>query len=84
MKIRVLKTSSEVIDALGGNKPFARLVSAPGRTRRDQHVSNYRSMGLPADSYVVVTQALAKINCEALPSVWPHMIRPKAAMRRAS
>jgi hypothetical protein len=83
MRIRVLRTTSEVIDALGGNKPFAALISTPKQPRRDQHVSNYRTTGnLPADSYLIVTAALKKINCGAPPALW-GIADPKA-QRRAS
>lgn len=87
MEIRRLNTESEVIDALGGNKPFAKLVSTPTKIRRDQHVSNYRTIGFPPDTRDVVNAALAAINCEAPGRLFkqvpvPKRLRPR--LRRAS
>jgi hypothetical protein len=89
MAIRRLNTASEVIDALGGNKPFAQLVSTPKKPRRDQHVSNYRTIGLPPDTRDVVNAALAQIGCEAPGKLFkqvpvPNPGRLKQLLRAAS
>lgn len=65
MEIRRLNTERKVIDALGGNKPFAELVSTPDHPRTDQHVSNYKNIGFPPDTYAVVTEKLKEIGCTA-------------------
>lgn len=62
----MLRTANEVIDALGGTTPMARLTG-----RKLQHVSNWRAAGrLPADTFLIVNRALGDINETAHPSVW--------------
>jgi hypothetical protein len=61
-----LETSAAVIDALGGNGAVAALIGAKYR----QRVSNWRKMGFPADTFLVLTQALAEKGFEAPPSLW--------------
>lgn len=71
MKIRRLDTADDVIDALGGNKPFSRLISTRTKKRQDQHASNYRAGNyLPADTFLVVTHALKERGCTASPRLW--------------
>lgn len=68
MKIRRLKSASEVIDACGGTVAFAKLI---GRDRKKNHVSNYRATGrLPHDSYLIVMAVLQKNGCTAPSAIW--------------
>jgi len=66
MKIRRLRTTSEVIDVLGGTVKAAGIMK-----RKPQHITNYRSTGrFPPDTYLIVIAELGKRNCTASPSLW--------------
>lgn len=71
---RTLKTTAAVIDALGGNTPFLKIINVdlPADEKRgQQHVTNYRATGrFPSDTYLLVTTALARIKASAPPSLW--------------
>lgn len=61
-----LKTSSDVIDALGGTAATARFTG-----RKDQHVSNWRATGrLPADTFLIISKELERKSLKASPSLW--------------
>lgn len=65
--MRQLQTASEVIEALGGTGVTARLT---GR-RYDQAVSNWKATGkLPADTYLVLRQALKDRDLTAPAKLW--------------
>ncbi len=65
MEQRVAKTVAEAIEALGGTKAVADLLG-----RRPQAVSNWRSQGFPANSYLALTKALKKAGWTAPASLW--------------
>jgi len=76
--IRALKTVDDVVDALGGTAKVARLIEGS-----QQSVSNARASGrLPPTTFVVMTDALAKISCEAPAKLWS--MKEPAQKRRAS
>lgn len=85
IRLRTLRTTSEVIDALGGNIPFGEMISTAKFERVAQHVSNYRRTGnFPADSFLVVRAALEAKGLTAPAALW-GITDPKAsALRRAS
>jgi hypothetical protein len=67
MTIRLLETSSQVIDELGGTTRVAE------RFRRSpQAISNWRSRGIPKTYSIVVgiNSALKTKRCRAAESVW--------------
>lgn len=69
-----LTTTSEVIDALGGNRPVRALT---GRTQ-DSAVSNWRAFGVfPPDTFVVMTSALARKGCKAPVGLWQQVEAPQ-------
>lgn len=71
----ILKSASDVIDALGGTAAMARLTS-----RRMQSVSNWRAEGrLPAETFLVVGRALEDIGKSAPPSIWGIAAAPEPA-----
>lgn len=68
-----LTSASAVIDALGGTGAVARISS-----RREQAVANWRTRGLPPETYVVLTAELEKIGKTAPASLW-RMVEPERA-----
>lgn len=72
--LEVLHSTSEVIDALGGNRPVAVLTQ---RTR-EQSVSNWRGWDyFPPDTYVVLKDALRAIGKTAPDSMWRMVASPE-------
>lgn len=64
--IRTLPTASAVIDALGGTSAVATLTK-----KSMQSVTNWRSAGrLPADTFLIISIALKKIDRNAPSSLW--------------
>lgn len=62
----VLKTTSEVMDALGGNIPVAELTGS-----RPKAVSNWRASGtFPSNTYVAITEALLAKGKTAPVALW--------------
>ena len=62
-----LTTTAEVIDALGGNQPVQELTAA----KWPQTVSNWRGFEtFPSHTYVVMTEALARLGKSAPASLW--------------
>jgi hypothetical protein len=78
--MRQLTTPSEVIDALGGNRPVAELCSTPDEPVTGKAVSNWRKDGLPAKTYIVIQTVLKLAKCEAPDSVWN--VIPASYLRR--
>lgn len=71
MKIRRLKTASEVIDEIGSD----RLRELTGR--KSQHITNWRASGfLPHDFFLIMTEELAERECTAPAALW-RIIEPK-------
>lgn len=76
--MKVLTTTSEVIDALGGNKPVKDL------TKRtvDSAVSNWRKIGkFPPDTHHVLKWALGERGCTAPDALWQQVELPQAAAK---
>lgn len=66
MNTASLKTSDEVIDALGGTARVAELTH-----RLPQSVSNWRKAGrLPSDTFLIISGALKSKGMAAPPSLW--------------
>lgn len=64
--IRALATVDQVIDALGGTSAVARLVG-----KWPSAISNWRVRGvMPADTLLVISNALKAIRKNAPPSLW--------------
>lgn len=63
--VREAESVAEAIKALGGTKAVADLLG-----RKPQAVSNWRNTGFPANTYLVLKDALEKINWTAPPSLW--------------
>ncbi len=84
MKIRRLKTASDVINAFGGPQPTAQLTCTPQKPRDSRHVCNWRKANkFPADTFLVCQTELRRLGFEAPPSIW-GMAVPARAMRAAS
>jgi hypothetical protein len=61
-----LRTTNDVIDALGGTKAVAVLTG-----KSPQSVTNYRlAPRFPADTFLIMRDALQRIGCDAPPSLW--------------
>lgn len=74
MGTRKLHSAAEIVAALGGNTAVA---NATGRT--PQQIWNWKDTGrLPPDTYVILQEALAAIDCRADPSIW-GMSQPRAS-----
>ena len=66
MSLEILETTTDVIDALGGNRPVAELT---GRTA--PAVSNWRKFGVfPANTFVILADALEKRGKSAPSALW--------------
>lgn len=75
MTVHELQTASAVIDALGGTAATARLTG-----RKAQHVTNWRAANrLPANTYIVLNEALTERGLNASPKVWGMVERPERA-----
>lgn len=73
-----LRTTSEVIDALGGIRALSELT----RTSING-IYNWRAVGqFPADTYIVIREALGEIGKSAPDHLWPMRQAPKKAARR--
>jgi hypothetical protein len=80
MNGRVLKTTTEVIDALGGNSAVQQLIGAASR----QTVSNWRRFKtFPSNTHAVMSAALTAIGKEAPRSLWGQVGPERARARRA-
>jgi hypothetical protein len=74
----ILYTTTEVIDALGGNAKVQVLVEAKSR----QRVSNWRRFkSFPSNTHAAMSEALAAIGKTAPRSLWGQ-IGPENAPRR--
>lgn len=72
---KILSTATAVIDELGGTKATADLTG-----RRMQHVTNWRAAGrLPADTFLIVSEALKKKNAAAPAALWGIKLPTEAA-----
>ena len=66
MSFEILETTSDVIEALGGNQPVAALTAS-----KLNAVSNWRTFPtFPSNTYVAMTGALHAIGKTAPPSLW--------------
>ena len=66
MSFEILETTSDVIEALGGNQPVAELTAS-----KPNAVSNWRTFPtFPSNTYVAMTGALHAIGKTAPPSLW--------------
>lgn len=71
-----LRTTVEVMDALGGNQAVERITG-----RSPQAVSNWRRFQtFPANTYAVMTHALSRIGKTAPPSLWGQTELTEAAL----
>jgi len=67
----MLTTTHEVIEALGGPKQVAALLSAGGYPVKVNAVINWRARGkIPANAYFVMHDALEAIGANAVRSLW--------------
>lgn len=79
MDVKTLETSSEIVDALGGNGPTGDITEADPKT-----VSAWRSANaFPPRTYLVMTAALAERGYAAPASLW-KMIGASNEMESAS
>jgi hypothetical protein len=79
MNGRVLKTTTDVIDALGGNIAVQQLVGAASR----QTVSNWRRFKtFPSNTHAVLSGALVAIGREAPRSLWGQVGPERARARQ--
>lgn len=63
MAIRLLTTHAQVVEALGGPKAFAQLISTPEKQFKANHINNYlRDEFFPAKTFQVVTKALVELG----------------------
>lgn len=60
-----LTNTRDIIAAIGGNQAVAALTG-----RKTQHVTNWKSDGFPADTFLILTEALAKLGYRASPELW--------------
>jgi hypothetical protein len=60
-----LTTTRDIIAALDGNQAVAALTG-----RKTQHVTNWKKDGFPADTFLILTDALAKLGYRASPKLW--------------
>jgi hypothetical protein len=66
MILEILETTGDVMDALGGNSAVETITSS-----KPSAVSNWRSSNsFPANTYVVMTDALRAIGKSAPDSLW--------------
>ena len=63
--METIYTTSEVLDALGGNQPVAELTGSTPKA-----VSNWRKSTFPANTYVSMTRALKRIGKTAPTALW--------------
>ena len=76
--MKILKTTSEVMDALGGNQAVSQLT---GRTA--QAVSNWRRFdSFPSNTFVAMTAALAMSGQFAPASLWGMRAAEMQAKRK--
>ena len=68
--LKELTNARDIIAALGGNQSVAELTTTPKKPRKTQHVTNWKSDGFPADTFLVVSAKLAKLGYRASPSLW--------------
>ena len=75
MDLENLETTSQVIDALGGNGPVAELTAS-----KPNAVSNWRGFEtFPPNTYVVMTKALAAIGKTAPTKLWRMKVPAEAS-----
>jgi hypothetical protein len=61
-----LISARDIIAIMGGNQAVAALTG-----RKTQHVTNWKTDGrLPADTYLILTEALAAKGYQASPKLW--------------
>lgn len=78
MPLTELTTTTEVIDALGGNQPVAELTN-----RGVQAVSNWRAWDhFPSNTYVVMLAALRALDKSAPDALWNMNKSPAAPENR--
>lgn len=66
-----LRTTAEIIDALGGNAAVAEIVSTPDKPVTAKAVWNWRKWDtLPSKTYVAMIRALCAIDKTAAPQLW--------------
>ena len=77
MKIRELKSTAEVIDAIGRD----RFMALTGKST--QQTTNYKSTGrFPPETFVVLQDEIERLRCRAPRSLWGMIEPPK--LKRAS
>jgi hypothetical protein len=75
MTLETLSTASEIIDALGGNRPVADLTLS-----KPNAVSNWRNFGtFPPKTYFAITEALRAIGKTAPVTLWRMKMPAEAA-----
>jgi hypothetical protein len=63
--LKELTNTRDIIAALGGNQPVAELTG-----KKTQHVTNWKSDGFPAETFLILKDALAKLGYRASPELW--------------
>jgi len=80
---RELRSTGEIIDALGGNPSVQKLTKRKG----GQHITNWRASGyFPPDTFLIITKALRERRLRAPASLW-RIVDPdqkRNPVRRAS
>ena len=66
MTVEILTNTSDVIDRLGGTSEVAKLTG-----KAQSAVCNWRKRGaFPADTFLIIGQALQELSCSAPPLLW--------------
>lgn len=64
-----LSSVRDIIAAIGGDEGNGPIAALTGR--KTQHVTNWKTEGrLPADTFLILTEALAKRGYRASPKLW--------------
>ena len=72
-----IETTTEIIDALGGNVAVARLTSSTAKA-----VSNWRGFGkFPANTFLIIKAELMRLGASAPDHLW-SMREPPAVRRK--
>jgi hypothetical protein len=76
--MKTLRSTADIIDALGGIEAMAELTGTS-----ENGVYNWRSgKQFPADTYRLIKDELKEIDADAPDHLWPMRVAPKRAVRR--
>ena len=63
--LKEVKSAREAIEAMGGNQAVAALTG-----KKTQHVTNWKKDGFPANTFLILTDELARLGYRASPKLW--------------